>query len=38
MEELAKASPRASIYTIVYNPTDFIAESIHEVNKTLSRR
>ncbi|HEX6958031.1 MAG TPA: multidrug efflux RND transporter permease subunit [Ferrovibrio sp.] len=35
MEELQKDFPPGLEYTIIYNPTEFIAESLHEVYKTL---
>ncbi len=35
MEELAASFPPACKYDIVYNPTEFIAESVHEVYKTI---
>ncbi|MEK9971042.1 MAG: efflux RND transporter permease subunit, partial [Ferrovibrio sp.] len=35
MDELAKDFPEGLEYTIIYNPTEFIAESVHEVYKTL---
>jgi HAE1 family hydrophobic/amphiphilic exporter-1 len=35
MNELKKDFPAGLDYQIVYNPTEFIAESVHEVYKTL---
>ena len=35
MEELSKSFPPGLQYDIVYNPTEFIAESVHEVTKTI---
>jgi HAE1 family hydrophobic/amphiphilic exporter-1 len=35
MRELAHGFPRGLQYDIVYNPTEFIAESVHEVEKTI---
>jgi HAE1 family hydrophobic/amphiphilic exporter-1 len=35
MAELAKSFPPGLTYDIVYNPTDFIGESVHEVIKTI---
>src|SRR5258708_4909520 len=35
MKELAKSFPPGLTYDIVYNPTEFIAESVHEVIKTI---
>ncbi|MGH6860261.1 MAG: efflux RND transporter permease subunit, partial [Phyllobacterium sp.] len=35
MDELAKDFPEGLTYDIVYNPTEFIAESISEVYKTI---
>ena len=35
MEELKKDFPPGLDYQIVYNPTEFIAESVNEVYKTL---
>jgi HAE1 family hydrophobic/amphiphilic exporter-1 len=35
MDELKKDFPKGIDYQIVYNPTEFIAESVHEVYKTL---
>lgn len=35
MDELKKDFPPGLEYTIIYNPTEFIAESINEVYKTL---
>ncbi|ACL60206.1 efflux RND transporter permease subunit [Methylobacterium nodulans] len=35
MRELAKDFPPGLEYKIAYNPTEFIAESVHEVYKTL---
>jgi HAE1 family hydrophobic/amphiphilic exporter-1 len=35
MEELKKDFPKGLEYRIVYNPTEFIAESVREVYKTL---
>ncbi|MBZ6074828.1 efflux RND transporter permease subunit [Microvirga puerhi] len=35
MKELSKDFPPGLEYRIVYNPTDFIAQSVHEVYKTL---
>ncbi|MCO4316747.1 efflux RND transporter permease subunit [Phyllobacterium sp. 21LDTY02-6] len=35
MEELSKDFPDGLTYDIVYNPTEFIAESINEVYKTI---
>jgi HAE1 family hydrophobic/amphiphilic exporter-1 len=36
IEELSKDFPKGLTYTIVYNPTEFIAASIHEVYKTIA--
>src|SRR5207249_8261242 len=33
--ELARSFPSGLQYDIVYNPTEFIAESVHEVQKTI---
>src|SRR5215471_11794527 len=33
--ELARSFPSGLRYDIVYNPTEFIAESVHEVQKTI---
>jgi HAE1 family hydrophobic/amphiphilic exporter-1 len=33
--ELARGFPSGLQYDIVYNPTEFIAESVHEVEKTI---
>ena len=38
MEELKKSFPPGVDYTIVYNPTQFIAESVNAVYETLARR
>jgi HAE1 family hydrophobic/amphiphilic exporter-1 len=35
MEELSRSFPSGMRYDIVYNPTEFIAESVHEVIKTI---
>jgi multidrug efflux pump len=35
MQELARGFPSGLQYDIVYNPTEFIAESVHEVQKTI---
>ena len=35
IEELSKDFPAGLTYDIVYNPTEFIAESINEVYKTI---
>ena len=35
MQELARSFPSGLQYDIVYNPTEFIAESVHEVQKTI---
>ncbi|MBN9512813.1 MAG: multidrug efflux RND transporter permease subunit [Alphaproteobacteria bacterium] len=35
MEELSASFPSGLKYDIVYNPTEFIAESVHEVYKTM---
>ena len=35
MVELAKSFPQGLQYDIVYNPTEFIAESVREVTKTI---
>ena len=35
MQELSKSFPPGLRYDIVYNPTEFIAESVHEVTKTI---
>jgi hydrophobe/amphiphile efflux-1 (HAE1) family protein len=35
MQELSKSFPPGLKYDIVYNPTEFIAESVHEVTKTI---
>ena len=35
MKDLAKSFPPGMQYSIVYNPTEFIAESVHEVIKTI---
>ncbi len=35
MEEISASFPEGVAYTIVYNPTEFIAESINEVYKTI---
>ena len=35
MDELKKDFPEGLEYTIIYNPTEFIAESVNEVYKTL---
>ncbi len=35
MDELAKSFPVGLKHSIVYNPTEFIAESVHEVIKTI---
>jgi len=35
MKELAKDFPKGMEYNIGYNPTDFIADSIHELVKTI---
>ena len=38
MAELAKSFPPGLRYDVVYNPTEFIAESVQAVIDTLSRR
>ena len=35
MKDLQKNFPKGVEYTIAYNPTEFISESVHEVYKTL---
>jgi HAE1 family hydrophobic/amphiphilic exporter-1 len=35
MDELSKDFPKGLSYEVVYNPTEFIAESVHEVEKTI---
>jgi HAE1 family hydrophobic/amphiphilic exporter-1 len=35
MKDLARSFPPGMEYSIVYNPTEFIAESVHEVIKTI---
>ena len=35
MKELKTAFPPGVAYDIIYNPTEFIAESVHEVEKTI---
>jgi hydrophobe/amphiphile efflux-1 (HAE1) family protein len=35
MQQLARSFPSGLQYDIVYNPTEFIAESVHEVQKTI---
>ncbi len=35
MDELAKSFPPGVKYTVVYNPTEFIAQSVSEVYKTI---
>jgi HAE1 family hydrophobic/amphiphilic exporter-1 len=35
MEDLARSFPTGLKHSIVYNPTEFIAESVHEVIKTI---
>jgi HAE1 family hydrophobic/amphiphilic exporter-1 len=35
MEKLSESFPAGLRYDIVYNPTEFIAESVHEVYKTM---
>ncbi|MBI3445967.1 MAG: efflux RND transporter permease subunit [Magnetospirillum sp.] len=35
VEELSKTFPSGVTYTIAYNPTKFIAQSVHEVIKTI---
>src|SRR5919198_1568319 len=35
IKELARSFPSGLRYDIVYNPTEFIAESVHEVQKTI---
>jgi HAE1 family hydrophobic/amphiphilic exporter-1 len=35
MDELSKSFPTGLKHSIVYNPTEFIAESVHEVIKTI---
>ena len=35
MVKLGESFPQGLIYTIGYNPSEFIAESIHELNKTI---
>src|SRR5712672_2299656 len=35
IRELARSFPSGLQYDIVYNPTEFIAESVHEVQKTI---
>ena len=35
MRDLSRAFPAGMRYDIVYNPTEFIAESVHEVFKTM---
>src|ERR1700730_891901 len=35
MQQLARSFPNGLSYSIVYNPTEFIAESVHEVEKTI---
>src|SRR5437588_6601857 len=35
MQQLARSFPNGLSYSIVYNPTEFIAESVHEVQKTI---
>ncbi len=35
MDELSKAFPTGLKHSVVYNPTEFIAESVHEVIKTI---
>ena len=35
MRELARSFPSGLRYDIVYNPTEFIAELVHEVQKTI---
>ncbi len=35
MSELSRDFPKGLAYEVVYNPTEFIAESVHEVQKTI---
>ena len=35
MADLEKEFPKGLVYSIAYNPTDFIAESVHELLKTV---
>ncbi|MGO1080652.1 efflux RND transporter permease subunit [Inquilinus sp. CA228] len=35
MQELSRSFPPGLQYNIIYNPTEFIAESVHEVEKTI---
>ena len=35
MEEAAKSFPPGLAYTVIYNPTEYVAENINEVRKTL---
>ena len=35
MDQLSKSFPAGLTYSVVYNPTEFIAESVHEVIKTI---
>ena len=35
MADLKKRFPKGLVYNIAYNPTDFIAESVHELMKTV---
>ncbi len=35
MQEVSKAFPPGLKYTVIYNPTEYVAESIKEVRKTL---
>ncbi len=35
VEEMARNFPEGLAYQVIYNPTEFVAESIHEVEKTI---
>jgi len=35
MKELSKSFPEGMAYSIPFNPTTFVEESVHEVYKTL---
>ncbi|HYG89245.1 MAG TPA: multidrug efflux RND transporter permease subunit [Azospirillum sp.] len=35
MEELSESFPPGVVYTVIYNPTQFIAQSVDEVQKTI---
>ena len=35
VEEMSKAFPEGLAYDVIWNPTEFVSESIHEVQKTI---